>query len=314
MIKKIKAKQLVITELQSGQRIDNFLIRYFNNVPKSRVYQMIRKGEVRINKGRIKQTYKLVTGDVVRIPPVFETAKKSIIPSDNIKKLILDSIIYQDDEIVVLNKPANFCVHGGSGQSSGVIETIRSTGDDYSNLELVHRLDKDTSGCLILAKSIPVLRKLNLNLKNGEINKTYIALLSGQIKQHEWVIDNPLSKNMSQGGERIVSINSSGKKAVTKIVRKRVFEDTSLVNVSLITGRTHQIRVHSSSVGHPILGDRKYGNREQNRKYKNKGLRRIFLHASKLDFILPISGKRIVIEAPLSQDLQRVLELIDPGS
>ncbi|MCG8380304.1 MAG: RluA family pseudouridine synthase [Proteobacteria bacterium] len=314
MIKKIKAKQLVITELQSGQRIDNFLIRYFNNVPKSRVYQMIRKGEVRINKGRIKQTYKLVTGDVVRIPPVFETAKKPIIPSDNIKKLILDSIIYQDDEIVVLNKPANLCVHGGSGQSSGIIETIRSTGDDYSNLELVHRLDKDTSGCLILAKSIPVLRKLNLNLKNGEINKTYIALLSGQIKQHEWVIDNPLSKNMSQGGERIVGINSSGKKAVTKIVRKRVFEDASLVNVSLITGRTHQIRVHSSSVGHPVLGDRKYGNREQNRKYKNKGLRRIFLHASKLDFILPISGKRIVIEAPLSQDLQRVLELIDTES
>ena len=307
--KKINSKQIVIANDNEGQRIDNFLFRYFGKIPKSRVYQMLRKGEVRVNKGRIKQTYKLKTGDILRLPPVYLDEEKSNEAPRYLQEKILESIIYEDDGIIVINKPAGVVVHSGSGQSHGVIEAFRATNVKYEKIELVHRLDKDTSGCLILAKSIPVLRELHNIINNGEISKIYTTLLAGKLKKEKISVNKALSKNPAN--ERIITVEKGGKEAISIFHREKLFEQSSLVNVDLITGRTHQIRVHSASIGHPVLGDSKYGDRKLNREYRKKGLKRMFLHAKSLRFKSPMTGKAITIEAPLEEKLTNFLDKLN---
>ncbi len=310
--KKINSKQIVIADENEGQRIDNFLMRYFGKIPKSRVYQMLRKGEVRVNKGRIKQTYKLKTGDILRLPPVYLDEEKSNTPPRYLQQKMLDSIIFEDDGIIIINKPAGIVVHSGSGQDYGVIEAFRAISDKYEKLELVHRLDKDTSGCLILAKNIPVLRQLHEIINKGEISKTYCALLAGRFEKKKITINSELSKNPTN--EKIVTVDKGGKEATSIFIRDAVFEKASLVNIDLITGRTHQIRVHSASIGHPVLGDTKYGDRTLNREFKKMGLKRMFLHARSLSFISPVTKKKITIQAPLEDNLISFIEELNINS
>jgi 23S rRNA pseudouridine955/2504/2580 synthase len=307
--KKINSKQIVIASDNEGQRIDNFLFRHFGKIPKSRVYQMLRKGEVRVNKGRIKQTYKLKTGDTLRLPPVYLDEEKSNEAPRYLQEKIVKSIIYEDEGIIVINKPAGVAVHSGSGQNHGVIEAFRANGNEYEKIELVHRLDKDTSGCLILAKSIPVLRELHNIINNGEISKIYTTLLAGRLKKNKITVNKALSKNPEN--ERVVVVEQGGKEATSIFHREKLFEETSLVNVDLITGRTHQIRVHSASIGHPVLGDAKYGDRKLNREYRKKGLKRMFLHARRISFISPVLNKKITIEAPLEEKLTNFLDKLN---
>ncbi|MBL1140915.1 MAG: RluA family pseudouridine synthase [Proteobacteria bacterium] len=307
--KKINSKQIVISDDHEGQRIDNFLMRYFGKIPKSRIYKMLRKGEVRVNKGRTKQTYKLKTGDTLRLPPVYLDEEKSESAPRFLQEKVLDSIIFEDEGIIIINKPAGIVVHSGSGQAHGIIEAFRAIGGIYESLELVHRLDKDTSGCLILAKSIPVLRQLHEIINKGDISKTYTALLAGQVKKKKMTINRELSKTPSN--ERVITVEQGGKDATTIFHRETVYENASLVNVDLITGRTHQIRVHSESIGHPVLGDDKYGNRILNREYRKKGLKRMFLHAKLLSFLSPVTGKKFTIEAPLEDKLLNFLEKLN---
>lgn len=307
-LKKINSKQVVITSDNAGQRIDNFLMRYFGRIPKSRVYQMLRKGEVRINSGRIKQTYKLIEGDSVRIPPIFLDERGVTIPTRSLQQRISDAIIYEDEGLVVINKPAGIVVHSGSGQVHGVIEAFRSMGGDYEKLELVHRLDKDTSGCLMLAKNIPILRKLHEAMKNDDIAKSYCALLAGRMADKELTVNSPLTKNSVSSGERIVKIDENGKSAITIISRDQLFPSSTLVNIKLITGRTHQIRVHTASIEHPVIGDMKYGDRSINQEYKKRGLKRMFLHAKTLRFRSPVNQQELIIDAPLETKLVNFIE------
>jgi len=299
-IKKTNSKQIVITGDNEGQRIDNFLIRYFGKIPKSRIYKMLRKGEVRVNKGRIKQTYKLKTGDTLRIPPVYLDEEISDSAPVYLQQRVLASIIFEDEGMIVINKPAGIPVHSGSGQAHGVIEAFRAIGEKYEKLELVHRLDKDTSGCLILAKNIPVLRQLHGIITAGNIDKTYSALLAGRFNKKTVTVNKALTKNPSN--ERVV-IDDAGKPATTIFFRESISDIASLLNIELITGRTHQIRVHSASIGHPVLGDTKYGDRKLNREFKKMGLKRMFLHAKSLSFKSPVTQKEMTVEAPLEANL-----------
>ncbi len=305
-IKKINSKQIVISNDYEGQRIDNFLMRYFGKMPKSRVYQMLRKGEVRANKGRIKQTYKLKTGDVIRIPPVYLDEEESRKPPRFLQQKMLESIIFEDEGILIINKPAGIVVHSGSGQDYGVIEAFREINEAYKKLELVHRLDKDTSGCLILAKNIKILRELHNIINKNEIKKSYTALLAGRLEKKKIIVNSSLSKNPEN--EKIITVKEGGKAAETIIYCENPSDKASLVNIELITGRTHQIRVHSASIGHPVLGDSKYGDRKVNREFKKQGLKRMFLHARKLSFISPVTQEKLTIKASLEPNLLNFLE------
>ena len=308
---KVDSKQVVITENNAGQRIDNFLIRYFGKIPNSRIYQMLRKGEVRVNKRRTRQSYKLEVNDVVRIPPVYISEKQTFTPNQSIQKKILNSIIFEDEGLIAINKPPGIVVHGGSKQSYGVIEIFRALNDDYRSLELVHRLDKDTSGCIILAKGIPILRNLQEILRDRKTVKTYLALLSGSFTESEKIINKPLRKNIIRSGERVVTIDKNGKSASTIFYRKRLFNDATLDKNELLTGRTHQIRVHSASMGNFVIGDKKYGDKAVNLKFKKMGLSRMFLHSESLNFISPITKKRTIIKAPMEKSLVNFLEKLD---
>lgn len=311
-MKKTEVKQVVIDSDRSGQRIDNFLQRELDGIPRSRIYQMLRKGEVRVNKGRIKQTYRLQAGDTVRIPPLFvEDAKTAPVVSTKLAEKLLGAILYEDDSVIVLNKPSGLSVHGGTGQKLGVIEAIRASEPRYEKLELVHRLDRETSGCLLLAKDLPSLRQLHTDMKSGEIDKTYTALLMGQLSRKSLRVDKPLSRTTRRAGERIVGIDAQGKKAVTVFNRKKSYKQATLVEIDLLTGRTHQIRVHSASIGHPVIADEKYGDKDINQYFKQLGLRRLFLHASALQFRAPASGKKLNIKAPLDPQLLSILDKLE---
>ena len=300
--KKIDSKQLVITNNHSGQRIDNFLIRYFAGIPNSRIYQMLRKGEVRVNSGRIKQTYRLRLDDIVRVPPVYIEEKYTPEPSETIRNIIENSIIHEDELSIVINKPSGIVVHSGSGQSYGVIEALRAN-NKYSTLELVHRLDKDTSGCLVLAKDIPALRLIQEAINHEKSVKRYLALLNGRLNEKKLIVDTPLQKNIIRSGERVVTVDAQGKPAKTVFFRKVLFDNATLAEIEIHTGRTHQIRVHSSSIGHFVLGDRKYGDKKTNSQIRKLGLERMFLHAKSLSFMSPLSKKIVRIEADLDKKL-----------
>ncbi|OYV21387.1 MAG: 23S rRNA pseudouridine synthase [Methylococcaceae bacterium NSP1-1] len=298
-----------ITEDNSDQRLDNFLITRLKGVPKSHIYRIVRKGEVRVNKGRVDVKYRLVTGDIVRIPPirVAERSEESYVPQ-GLQAALQQGILFEDEGFLIVNKPAGFAVHGGSGVSSGIIEGLRLIRPEAHFLELVHRLDKDTSGCLLIAKKRSALRKLQELFRNSQIQKTYQALLSGQWIRKKLLVTAPLLKNISKGGERVVVISQSGKAAETLFTRLKLFRNATLVEASPKTGRTHQIRVHAASLGHPIVGDERYGVDDVNKVFKNKGYKRMFLHANTLKFQHPVTGILMNISAPLPSQLENLLK------
>ncbi|MDD4913992.1 MAG: 23S rRNA pseudouridine(955/2504/2580) synthase RluC [Methylococcales bacterium] len=305
-----QVQMLKISDANSEQRLDNFLIGYLKGVPKSRIYRMVRKGEVRVNKGRVDVSYKLVLGDMVRIPPVrvAEKNQHAVIVQPTLKFSLENHILYEDEGFIVLNKPAGFAVHGGSGVNSGVIEALRQIRPQQKFLELVHRLDKDTSGCLLIAKKRSVLKVLHELFRGDGISKTYMALLAGRFSRKKQMVDVPLLKNIQQGGERMVVVSQAGKPAETLFTRLKQFQDSTLVLAAPKTGRTHQIRVHAAWLGHPIVADERYGEDETNKGFKKRGFKRLFLHAEQLQFAHPVTGALLSFTAPLPEDLQTLLE------
>jgi 23S rRNA pseudouridine955/2504/2580 synthase len=299
-----KVQWVEITEDNSEQRLDNFLITRLKGVPKSRIYRIVRKGEVRVNKGRVGVKYRLVTGDIVRIPPVRQaesTADALPAISRGLIDILQHNILFEDEALLIANKPSGFAVHGGSGIDTGIIEGFRRINPEQRFLELVHRLDRDTSGCLLIAKKRSALRSLHEQFRKDTVTKAYLALLSGQWARKKLVVNQPLQKNVNKGGERMVVISKTGKESETLFKRLKCYRDATLVEVSPKTGRTHQIRVHAAYLNHPIVGDERYGFNEANKTFKNRGYKRMFLHAETLQFQHPISGETLKISAPLPQ-------------
>ena len=297
-----------ITEEEAGQRVDNFLLRICKGVPKSWVYRVVRKGEVRVNKGRIDVTYKLEIGDVVRIPPVrMAEVSESVVPKHRATAL---PIIYEDDELLVIDKPAGLAVHGGSGVSFGVIEQLRAAYPKLKFLELVHRLDKETSGLLILAKKRAALVNLHEQIRNGQMDKRYYAILKGELAQTVSHVKAPLHKYVAANGERrvVVAHEGEGQTAHTQFNIEQKLSGYTTVRVKIFTGRTHQIRVHSGSIEHPIVGDDKYGDFELNKKLSKSTGGRMFLHAHMLRISHPISGATLSLTAPIPAEFERFIK------
>lgn len=297
-----------ISAAQAGQRIDNFLLTLEKGVPKSRIYRAIRKGEVRVNKGRIKQTYKIQAGDSVRVPPLHvseDTTPTTV--SEFLRRQLTESILLEDDDLLVLNKPCGLAVHAGSNIQQGIIEALRVIRAELPFLELVHRLDRDTSGCLLLAKNRDALLNLQQQMINHDLNKRYLTLLKGSWGSEERLIEQPLLKNTVSSGERMVRVDPEGKYAKTVFIPVESFKQAQLTEVVLYTGRTHQIRVHAHFMQTPMAGDDKYGQRNFNKDMKKFGLKRMFLHAWKLGITHPTTNESIMLEAPLPEQLENVL-------
>ena len=302
------AQEVFIDAEYQGQRIDNYLCRVLKGVPKSRIYRILRRGEVRVNKGRIRAGYRLQPGDRVRIPPLrLATRGEEVCPGGRLMHELEAAILFEDDRFLVLNKPAGIAVHGGSGTSYGVIEALRALRPGAPHLELVHRLDRETSGCLLISKKRSALRVLHELLRENRVDKRYLALLSGNWERAEIDVKAPLAKNLLRSGERIARVDSRGKPAHTRLHRLQALEYATLVEARLFTGRTHQIRVHAAHLGYPVLGDAKYGDELANREMRGKGLRRLFLHAHSLTFQWPGESDRIFVRAPLDPVLKKFL-------
>jgi 23S rRNA pseudouridine955/2504/2580 synthase len=299
---------------EAGQRVDNFLLRQFKTVPRSRVYRLLRKGEVRVNRKRVDAEYRLQAGDEVRLPPVrVDDQAQPGRASESLQALIEGSIIFQDKHLLVMDKPPGVAVHGGSGMSFGVIEALR-TSRPKETLELVHRLDRDTSGCLMVARDRSTLSALHALIREGGMHKTYLAMVAGSWQLGTKRIDAPLATDSRQHGERHVRVTASGGKDSVSIFKPVQFfgQLATLMEVDIPTGRTHQIRVHASFAGHPLLGDDKYGDREKNAELKRAGLKRIFLHAHSIAFDWPGSGVPFHVSAPLPPDLANLIDTITP--
>lgn len=294
-----------ISAEEEGQRLDNYLIRVLKGVPKSHIYRIIRAGEVRINKKRAQVSSRLVQGDCVRIPPVRTAQEKEIYVGTKLEQRLRESVIFEDNSLLVINKPAGIAVHGGSGLSLGVIEALRKTRNDLSYLELVHRLDKETSGCLLLAKKRSMLRAIHALLEAREVNKMYWVLL-----HHPWQgkktikVDAALEKNILKSGERIVAVNEAGKSSQTLFKLLENYQQACWVEASPKTGRTHQIRVHSAYLGHAIVGDEKYGKPEPIEGLEAKS--RLYLHARAIQFNL--NEKNYLFEANLDKRFAETLK------
>jgi len=289
---------LEVGEESAAQRIDNFLLRILRGVPKSHVYRVLRSGEVRVNSGRVGPDYRLRIGDRVRVPPVrvsttVKTAKPAEFP-----------IVHEDASLLVVDKPAGVAVHGGSGVSYGVIESLRASRPQTKFLELAHRLDRDTSGLLIVCKKRSALVELHRQLREGEVEKIYAAIVKGLPEREAFEIEEPLHKYVTGGGERRVSVKEGGMTAHTKVKVVQKGAEFSLLEVRLLTGRTHQIRVHLAHAGHPVLGDDKYGDFELNRALAKRGVKRLFLHANRLSFAHPLTAERLRLKAEVPVDMQ----------
>ncbi|MEL4483323.1 MULTISPECIES: 23S rRNA pseudouridine(955/2504/2580) synthase RluC [Shewanella] len=306
-----QVRLVTIDEDNVGQRIDNFLLSKLKGVPKSMIYRIVRKGEVRVNKKRIKPEYKLAEGDQVRIPPVRVSEENyRTAPSANLERVsrLEDRILFEDKHILVLNKPAGIAVHGGSGVDYGVIEALRSLRPQQKFLELVHRLDKDTSGVLLVAKKRSALKHLHDQLRHKQMQKDYQALVRGEWQKHDKVVKAPLLKLTLKSGERIVRVNTEGKASETRFKILQRYDGATLVQASPVTGRTHQIRVHCQYAGHPIACDEKYSEQKFDDSMRALGLNRLFLHAAQLKFIHPDTETEMTVQAPLDPEL---LELLD---
>jgi 23S rRNA pseudouridine955/2504/2580 synthase len=302
-------QKITITEELAGQRIDNFLLKILKGVPKSRIYRALRQGEVRVNRGRIGAEYRVGLNDVVRIPPL-RVGEQPIRgkPSTTLMNLLETNILWEDEGLLILNKPSGMAVHGGSGINFGVIETLRHLRPQARFLELIHRLDRDTSGCLMIAKKRSVLREIHHLLQQHEVTKIYWALAQGKWRDEQHTVSAALVKNQLRSGERMVHVSQEGKSAITLFKPLEYFKNATLVEATLQTGRTHQIRVHATHAGHPLAGDDKYGDKTFNKAMREVGCKRLFLHAYHLRLTLPSSGKTITLTAELPQELQKVLE------
>jgi 23S rRNA pseudouridine955/2504/2580 synthase len=311
-----------VGEESAGQRLDNFLIRVLKGVPKTHVYRIIRSGEVRLNKGRASADSRVEDGDVVRVPPV-RTAESAAAKAEKPAPAREFPILFEDEHLLAIDKPAGVAVHGGSGVSFGVIEQLRQARPDAKFLELVHRLDRETSGILLVAKKRSALTRLQDQFRERETGKTYLALVTGAWPASRKVIDQPLHKYLQADGERRVRVvakdDPDGMRSITLVKVAEFLPPPSgegrgggapapaftLLEVTIKTGRTHQIRVHLASAGHPIAGDDKYGDFELNKTLQRQGLKRMFLHAWRLQFDHPATGERIALQAPLPAELQK---------
>lgn len=293
-----------------GQRIDNFLLARLRKVPKSVIYRILRKGEVRVNKKRIKPEYRLQLADQVRIPPItVATAAEPVSVKLTQVQTLEQHILYEDNDLIVLNKPSGLAVHGGSGLQFGAIEALRALRPQAKMLELVHRLDRDTSGCLLIAKKRSVLTHLHQQLRDKTVEKKYWALVAGDWDNTVRKVTGPLRKNTLQSGERVVRVDrTEGKASETRFKILQRYQEGTLVEAFPVTGRTHQIRVHTQCEGHPIACDEKYGDDAFSAKMRQLGLNRLFLHAKTLAFTHPQKETRVVIEAPLDKVLENALK------
>lgn len=301
-----KVRKVSIDSDLAGQRIDNYLRRELPGVPKGRLYRLLRRGEVRVNGGRIRAEYKLQEGDEVRIPPV-RINTEGAPPSAKQSAAILDHVLFEDKRLLVINKPTGIAVHGGSGISHGIIELLRHARPDLRDLSLVHRLDRETSGCLVLAKRRSALRALHEKFREGLVEKNYLGLAIGDWQIGEQLVDAPLLVRHRQGGERYVIVDEEGKSAQTRIRLSRRYGKYSLLQCSPLTGRTHQIRVHAQYIGFPLAGDERYGDLDANYQAKKDGLPRLFLHAQSIAFP-DDSGNELHFTAPLAADLEKFLQ------
>ncbi len=292
-----------------GQRVDNFLLRELKGVPKSRIYRLLRKGEVRINKGRAKADTRLQLGDEVRIPPV-RMSEEVAAPTapDTLLQRLERAIVFEDEGLIVVNKPSGLAVHGGSGLSFGLIEALRQMRPDARFLELVHRLDRDTSGLIMVAKKRSALLALHAALRGDGVDKRYLALVVGVWPKRRQRVEAALEKNTLKSGERVVRVSATGKAALTEFRVVEAFEPATLVEASPITGRTHQIRVHAQFAGHPIAGDEKYCDRDNEARFRELGLRRLFLHAARLT--IQWQGQPLTFSAELPAELQQFLAVL----
>jgi 23S rRNA pseudouridine955/2504/2580 synthase len=302
---------ITVDERGAGQRLDNFLGRILKDVPKAHIFRVIRKGEVRINGKRARPEARLQASDIVRVPPV-RTGDRA--PPRRASGALVESItraiVHEDPQLLVIDKPAGVAVHGGSGVSFGVIEALRAARPD-EHLELVHRLDRDTSGLLLVARKPAALRTLHALMREGKVEKKYLALVKGKWELGKKRIDVPLRTDIRVGGERTVKAHASGKEAVSVFRPVQFFgKKASLVEVELETGRTHQIRVHAAHAGYPLAGDTKYGDAEFNERMKGLGLDRMFLHAHQVSFVWPESGVEFSSSAPLPAELAAVIDAL----
>ena len=310
-------KWLLVDEESAGQRLDNFLMRHLKGVPKTHVYRIIRSGEVRINKGRVNADTRVQTGDVVRLPPVRVATVNVNAPVAPGREF---PVLMEDEQMMAIDKPAGVAVHGGSGVSFGVIEQLRQARPGARMLELVHRLDRDTSGVLLVAKKRSALTRLQDQFRDRETGKTYLALVKGQWPSNKKVIDLPLQRYLIPNGvgegERRVRIaakdDANAQRAITLVRVSRLVGDYSLLEVTIKTGRTHQIRVHLASQGYPIVGDDKYGDFELNKRLAAQGMKRMFLHAWRLQFVHPQTGRSETVEAVLPEELQNFIDHVQP--
>ena len=298
---------LTVDDFSVGQRLDNYLIKQLKGVPRSRIYRIIRKGEVRVNKGRKKADYKLKAEDLIRIPPIRTSTEKEFKPSKGLLKTLENSVLFEDKGLLIINKIHGMAVHGGSGISVGIIEALKS---QYKEpIELVHRLDRATSGCLLIAKKRSVLKSLHEQLVSHQLEKRYTALVKDTWSKKRHTIDAPIYQN-----SRYSVIDSKGKDSISHFHPIKNFElgefNASLVEVSIETGRTHQIRVHAKFTGHPVAQDDKYGDAAFDQFMKKKGLNRLFLHAKTLTFTNPLTNKIQKVSAPLPNDLETFLKKI----
>ncbi len=295
---------ITVDEFSIGQRLDNYLVKQLKGVPKSHIYRIIRKGEVRVNKGRKKADYRLISEDIIRIPPIRTSTTVAVKPSDNLLETLNNSILFEDKGLLIINKPHGMAVHGGSGVTIGIIEALKS---QYKEpIELVHRLDRATSGCLILAKKRSVLKALHEQLFNHQLEKRYIALVKNSWSKKRHTVDAPIYQN-----SRNSVIDSKGKESLSHFHPLKNFQiddySASLVDVVIETGRTHQIRVHAKYAEHPLAQDNKYGDPNFDKLMKKKGLNRLFLHAKAITFTNPMTNEIQKVSAPLPDDLEKFL-------
>lgn len=292
-----------------GQRVDNFLLRELKGVPKSRIYNLLRRGEVRVNKGRVRADYRLRSGDQLRIPPLRRAeAPGPVAVPKGLAGQLAGAILYEDDGLLAIDKPAGLAVHGGSGVSFGLIEALRQLRPEARFLELVHRLDRDTSGCIMVAKKRSALTALHAALRGDGVDKRYLALVAGDWPRHRHRVEAPLEKNTLRSGERVVRVTPEGKAALTEFSVLERFGIATLVEARPITGRTHQIRVHARFAGHPLACDDKYGDRAADARFRELGLKRLFLHAHSLT--LSWQGQRLELRSELAPELKKFLEVL----
>lgn len=304
-------KHLHVDEDQSGRRIDNLLLSLLGNVPKSHIYKLLRRGEIRLNGKRAKPETRVETNDILRLPPIHQEMLAANRPAGAGQRgeFLLSQILFENDSLLVINKPSGMAVHGGTSHAYGLIETLRNARTASETLELAHRLDRDTSGCLVIAKSMRALRVLHDQFRSGKIQKRYLLLAKGLWKGPARTFNYALRKDRRAGGEAVVRVDEEGKTAITHFDLQRQYAGCCLLSADLETGRTHQIRVHAQHGGFPIAGDEKYGDQAFNARLREAGLRRLFLHAAEIS-IPTEGGSDITVQAPLPEELQGVLNVL----